>query len=337
MNSTQEDLMQQWILHSPGQISLETVLKPTPNEGDLLIRVLAATTCGTDLKAYLRGHPQIPMPGGFGHEWCGVVEKAGTGAKYSAGDEVCGVHTAPCFHCRWCLRGQENLCETIMQTKVMGSFATHLLVPKRIADVNVFRLPLGFPPEVGCLIEPLACVMEGYSQLKPDREDEIAIIGPGAIGLLFAVALQKFGHHNVVIYGRTQERLRLAESMGIRSAHSKDLVPGQYDAVIECTGTLDVWQSSLNYVRKGGTVVLFGGLPSGTQAQFDAGLLHYSQIKILSPFHFGSQPVKMAWDLLQSYPDSFRPLISAKVGMQDLPEALQKLQNRNGIKYALIP
>ena len=98
--------MRALILEEPGKISLQHRPIPHPAAGEILIRVKAATTCGTDLKAYLRGHPQIPMPGQFGHEYSGVVTAVGEGAPFAIGDAVMGVHSAPCQTCFWCLRGQ---------------------------------------------------------------------------------------------------------------------------------------------------------------------------------------------------------------------------------------
>ena len=123
MPQVTQDQMRALILTRPGVLSVESVSVPSPGPGEVLLRVKAATTCGTDLKAFLRGHPQIPMPGVLGHEYSGVVVDAGADAPFRPGDAVMGVHSAPCQACRWCLNDQENLCEKIMATKVLGSFA----------------------------------------------------------------------------------------------------------------------------------------------------------------------------------------------------------------------
>lgn len=329
--------MKQWILEEPGSIAWVESPNPHLEPGDLLVRVLAATTCGTDLKAYLRGHPQIPMPGPFGHEWCGVIEEAEAGSQFQIGSRVYGVHTAPCLHCFWCKRGQENLCETIMQTKVMGSFATNLHIPKRIADHHVFPLPAHLQPEVACLVEPLACVMEAILQMNPKAVDRIAVIGPGAIGLLFCGALSAQGIEEVTLFGRSPDRLSVALEMGINAKPSDHIDAESYDFVIECTGSKDIWESAPGYVRKGGTVVLFGGLPGGTKVEFDSGRIHYSQIKVMSPFHFGSEAVRNARRMIEASPERFAPLITDRVRLADLPKVLHKLANREGVKYALIP
>ena len=133
--------MRALILNAPGQLVLADLPIPEPEAGEIVIRVMAATTCGTDLKAWRRGHPQIPMPGPFGHEYSGVVSAVGADAPFRVGDEVMGVHSAPCQSCVWCKNDQENLCESIMATKVLGAYAEYLLIPARIAALNVFLKP----------------------------------------------------------------------------------------------------------------------------------------------------------------------------------------------------
>ncbi len=167
---------------------------PEPGPGELLVRVRAATTCGTDLKAFRRGHPKIPMPGPFGHEYSGEVAAVGEGANFREGEAVMGVHSAPCQHCFWCLRGQENLCESIMETMVLGSFAEYLLIPERIARLNVYPKPEELPFAQASLLEPLSSVAQGVLELRrsgvlPGVENAL-VIGPGAIGLMWLSALR---------------------------------------------------------------------------------------------------------------------------------------------------
>src|SRR5512139_2748666 len=110
-------------LIEPRVIEVREVPTPVPALGEALIKVKAALTCGTDLKAFLRGHPVIPMPGVFGHEFSGIIAEAGRGVGgFKAGDEVMAVHSAPCLRCRYCRKRLHNLCENIMETKVLGAF-----------------------------------------------------------------------------------------------------------------------------------------------------------------------------------------------------------------------
>lgn len=328
--------MQALVLREPGCLSLQEVPIPQPVPGEVLLRVMAATTCGTDLKAYLRGHPQIPMPGVFGHEYAGVVHAVGEGTHFNVGDEVMGVHSAPCQECPWCLEGQENLCEHIMSTKVLGAYAEYLLIPKHIARLNLFNKPASLSNTRACLLEPLACVAHGISMLKTQVTDRVLVLGPGAIGLMFVAAFRAMGINDVTLVGRNKARLEVGEKIGAK-ALTWDDVSGNYNIVIECTGRVDIWERSLEYVRRGGQLMLFGGCPSGTSARFDTNRIHYDQISIISPFHFGTKAVRKAKEWLEDLSLPFDLLISGDRELSDSLGVFEDLKRGVGIKYALRP
>jgi len=331
--------MQALSLDAPGKLSILTVAVPHLFEGDLLIEVKAATTCGTDLKAYRRGHPQIPMPGPFGHEYSGVVAAAGPGAPFAVGQAVMGVHSAPCQTCFWCKKGQENLCESIMTTKVLGSFAEYLRVPSRIASLNVYKKPDFLPFDQATFLEPLACVAHGLIELKPSPGDRVLVLGPGAIGLMFVAALRVLGVSEVTLAGRNPARLAVGENFGARTLSldsAADPYQG-YDAVIECTGAPEIWERSIDFARRGGKVMLFGGLPSGARVSWDAGRLHYDQITPLSPFHFGTEAVRLAHKWLTETRLDLSPLLSGERKLSEAKETFEALERGEGIKYVFKP
>jgi L-iditol 2-dehydrogenase len=325
------------VLEEPGCLAITKVRVPEPGPGEVLLKVNAATTCGTDLKAYLRGHPQIPMPGVLGHEYSGTIAAIGSGAPFAVGDPVMGVHSAPCQECHWCLRGQENLCESIMATKVLGSYAEYLLIPERIARLNLFKKPAGISFDLASLLEPLSCVAQAVRVLHPRPEDKVLIIGPGAIGLMFVAALNQLGIHDVTIAGRNRERLDVGESLGARPVHLHQVDTNAYDTVIECTGTIEIWEQSIDHVRRGGTVVLFGGCASGTSVSFDTKRIHYDQITLLSPFHFGTEAVRTARQWLLNPKMNLQPLISGYRSLDQGEKTFEDLKAGRGIKYVFQP
>lgn len=333
------ETMRALVLQEPGCLRLSNVPVPRPAAGEVLVKVEAATTCGTDLKAYLRGHPQIPMPGLLGHEYSGVVCETGEGSPFAIGDAVMGVHSAPCQTCFWCLRGQENLCESIMATKVLGSYAEYLLIPERIARLNVFPKPADLPFEQAALLEPLSCVAQAVEILKLDASMRVLIIGPGAIGLMFVAALRHLGVDNIDLAGRNPSRLEVGERLGAKTIYNGDLQPiGRgYDIVIECTGSVEIWEKSINFVRKGGDLMLFGGCPSGTTAAFDTRRVHYDQISIKSPFHFGTSAVRTARRWLVDPEFDLSLLISGNRELEDGESVFADLKQGKGLKYVFRP
>lgn len=325
------------VLIEPKRLEYRRIDVPTPGPGELLVKVRAATTCGTDLKAFVRGHPQIPMPGTLGHEYSGVVVATGEGAPFDVGDAVMGVHSAPCQACAWCRRGQENLCESIMATKVLGSYAEYLLIPERIARLNVFPKPDSLSFEIASLLEPLACVAQALEFLTVSPDSKVLVIGPGAIGLMFVSALRLLGVKQVTLAGRNPLRLKVGAELGAHALPITDLAAdGAFDVVIECTGTVEIWERSVDYARRGGTVVLFGGCPGGTKATFDTRRLHYDQITLLSPFHFGTRAVRTSRDWLLSGID-LAPLISGERALSEGEATFADLLAGRGLKYVFKP
>ena len=334
------------ILTRPGEIELQETAIPEPCEGELLIEVKSSLTCGTDLKAFIRGHTFIPMPGPFGHEFSGIVAEKGKGAaKFNVGDSIMGVHSAPCLNCSYCRKGLFNICENLMSTKALGAFSEYLLLPKHVVKQNVFKKPKAMGFSEAAFLEPLACVVHGMEPLGIKKNDTVFIIGAGPIGLLHLILAKSKGA-TVLITGLEEERLKTAKKLGadfvfdpsqtVKSV--RDFTEGiGADFIFECTGQPDIWEAAVEYVRKGGSVVLFGGCKSGAIVKFNAERLHYDEITLKGTFHFTPHDVAKAFGLLTEKKVNVRKLISGTYPLKDIREVFAKLAKGDGIKYALTP
>src|SRR5436309_11134558 len=175
------------MFYGPMDIRLEQRVVPQPGPGEVLLQVAAATTCGTDVKAYRRGHPLLfrQTPAGFGHEVAGIVAATGTGVTQCyEGDAIVVANSAPCQHCFYCRRGQFSLCEDLLLLN--GAYAEYLLVPERIVRQNLYQLTPGTSFVAAALTEPLACALHGIDASAITQGDTIAILGSGPLGLLLA-------------------------------------------------------------------------------------------------------------------------------------------------------
>jgi len=332
-------------LVAPKKIELREMATPKPERGEVLVKICSALTCGTDLKAFLRGHPMIPIPGVFGHEFSGVIAEIAEGvAGFSPGDEIMSVHSAPCLECPYCRKGLFNLCENIMKTKVLGAFAEYILLPTHIVKQNLFHKPAGLSFSEAAFLEPLSCVVHSMADLHVRESDRILILGAGPIGLLHLL-LAKLKGAKVMITALEEERLKMAKALKADVTVMLEELPKALrefadglgvDYVFECTGQARVWEESVHYVRRGGTVVLFGGCKSGTRVSYDAYRLHYDELILKGVFHFTPQDVKTAYSLLQG-PLNVSPLISGSYPLGDVAIPFEKLSAGEGIKYAVIP
>jgi len=344
--------MKQVVLEAPGRLVLREVADPVPGPGDIVVSVRAALTCGTDLKAWRRGHPKFPCPTPFGHEAAGVVVARGRDVTaFDEGDAVMTANSGPCGSCLWCLSDEENLCATLTDELLLGAYADYLLIPERILRRNAFLKPENLSFEVAALLEPLSSVCFGLTKIplrKIRSEATVVILGSGPIAMLWLRALQAHGAARVIVAGRRPARLATARSMGalatvatsegdLASVVAEATGGRGCDAVIECTGQVDVWEQAPGYARRGGSVVLFGGCASGTHVSFDTSRIHYDGVELSSPFHFRPRDVAEARRLLCREDLDWSPLVSGHASLDDVPALFPTLGDAGEMKIAIHP
>lgn len=331
----------------PGVLEMREVPVPSPGPGELLVRVEAALTCGTDLKTYRRGHPKIPLPAPFGHEFAGTIAATGAGiTRFREGDAIAAVPTAPCGECRLCRRGRENLCAQAVGRMVLGAFGEYLLLPPHlVAQGNVFQRPPHLSAEQAAALEPLACVVHGASRVSFASAETILILGDGPIALLF-VQLATASGGRVVLVGRHEVRLAAARTFGAETMVIQDADPahaivdhlgGKADVVIEAVGEPSLWETAHGLASTGGEVLLYGGCAAGAQARFDTGRLHYDEIDLKGAFHYTRAAVRTAFDLLAGGAVDASPLITHRLPLSALEQALALVATREAIKVAVLP
>jgi L-iditol 2-dehydrogenase len=325
---------------------MRSIAIPQPGEGELLLRIERALAGGTDRKAFERGHPQIPMPGPFGHRYAGAVAAAGAGlSALEPGQPVMGVHSAPCLACELCRKKRWHLCPDVMKEKVLGAFAQYLLVPAAVVRQNLFPRPPHLSAEHAALLEPLACVVHALELVDWRGVERVLVLGLGAMGLLFAQVLPSYTKAARAGAGRRQPRVQLARDFGLEPVWDvteqplRDQMPAQerFDCVIECTGRLDGWQEAFERTAPGGQVLLFGGLPRGTIFPVDSFRQHYEEIRVLGSFHFSPHDVARARELLLGGGLQLAPLISGCLPLTELSQALARLQCSEGLQYSIDP
>ncbi len=287
-----------------------------------------------------------PMPGPFGHEFSGTVHGIGEGVeKFDIGEDIMSVHSAPCLNCDYCDRGLHNLCSNIMRDKALGAFSEYLLIPDHVIKQNAYTKPENITFDEAAMIEPLACVIHPYSSFIMKDVRNALVIGAGPIGLLHLLYLKSKGI-NTIVSDINDERLKIAGSLGADSTALPITVEKTVydttnsmgvDLVVECTGQIDVWHKSVNYVRRGGTVILFGGCKGGASVQFDTHRLHYDEITLIGSFHFTPGDVKSAYDLLCTKNIDVKPLITDTAELIDIRAVFEDLRNGKGIKYSIRP
>ncbi len=338
------------VLHGREDIRIEQVPFPKAAVGELIVQVGAALTCGTDLKVFRRGYHarMIVPPALFGHEMAGTIVEAGGGvAEFAAGDRVVALNSAPCGHCYFCQRNQENLCDDLLFNN--GAYAEFIRVPARIVERNTLKVPDHVPLEHAALTEPLACAVHGFEDSHPHPGDTVAIIGGGPLGLMIlhvaalagceTIALVR--HDGQVEAARQLGAAHVVQTTNIRKAiqETRALTHGRgVDIAIEAVGIPEAWQEAVELVRKGGTVNFFGGCAVGTHVMLDTNRIHYSDITLRATFHHTPAICRRALDLIASGRFQAGAFITGHAHLYELNRVFEKLMNRSSeIKTAIVP
>jgi L-iditol 2-dehydrogenase len=339
------------VLHGREDIRIEQVPVPQAEPGELIVRVGAALTCGTDLKVFRRGYHarMIVPPALFGHELAGTVVEAGAGVSgFVAGDRVVALNSAPCGACYFCQRNQENLCDDLLFNN--GAYAEFIRIPARIVAKNTLHVPDHVPLEHAALTEPLACAVHGFEDSHAHPGDRVAVIGGGPLGLMIlhvaalsgceVIAIVK--HPGQVEAARQLGAAHVVQGDNIRAAirDTRALTPGSrgVDIAIEAVGIPEAWQEAVELVRKGGTVNFFGGCAVGTHVTLDTNRLHYNDITLRATFHHTPAICRMALDLIASGRFQAAAFITGHANLYELNRVFEKLMKRsNEIKTAIVP
>ena len=340
------------MFYGPLDVRLEELPVPSVGAGEVLLQVAAATTCGTDIKTFRRGHPVLfrHTPAGFGHEVSGIVAARGTGVtQCQEGDAVVVANSAPCLQCFYCRKQRYSLCEDLLLLN--GAYAEYLLVPERIVRQNLYALPQHTSFIAAALTEPLACALHGIEASEIQPGDTVVVIGAGPLGLLLT-ALAKLRGARVILTGHGEQRLALGRHFGADVVIDTSSLPLQdqeeavrwetdarrgADVVIEAVGIPQLWEVAMKMVRPGGLVNFFGGCPGGTHVTLPTQPLHYGEITTRGVFHFTPAQYAQALQLINAGLVNVEALVTERVPLSATLDVIHRLLQKQGVKYALIP
>ncbi len=341
--------MRAQVFHGPGDLRLEEAPVPTPRSGEIVLRIEAALTCGTDVKTLRRGHPvMIPtVPTVFGHEFAGTVAAVGAGVRgWREGDRLVAANSAPCGGCALCRAGRPNLCEDLLF--VNGAYGEFILLPPRLVQKNLVPIGGGLPASRAAFAEPLACAVQGIERGRVEPGMTVAIFGHGPLGCLLAL-VAAHRKARVVLVGKSGWRLDRVRAAGfaecVDARATGDIVGAVRahaggrgaDVTVDATGRPEVWELALDAVGRGGTVIFFGGCEPGTRVSVDTRRTHYEELTLVGAFHHTPELFRRAVELLESEalaPDS---LVTHVMGLADVPRALALMAAGQALKVAIDP
>jgi succinate semialdehyde reductase (NADPH) len=300
-----------------GPLTIEEIAKPSPKNGEVLVRVKACGVCHTDLHV-IKGEVRFPTPAVLGHEISGIVESIGGGVEgLKVGDRVICPFIMPCGDCFFCKRGDDDLCQKFFEfnrlqgklydgdTRIfrpdgdrlwmysMAGLAEFAVVP----GTAVFKLPDTLPLEESCI---LGCaVFTAYGAIKNQsglKEGEsVAVVAVGGVGMNVVQLLRLMGAGRVIAIDVREDKLEMAMNVGAtHSINSQKVEPvaevrritdGRgVDIAFEVLGRAETVTQAIDLVRDGGRVVLVGIAPSGQAVPIEITRIVRREIRIIGSY-----------------------------------------------------
>ena len=340
--------------YAPGDVRVEDVPEPVAGPGEVRLRVRNCSTCGTDVKIFRNGHPNLSPPRVLGHEIAGEIDQVGTGVTgWSTGDRVQVIAAIPDGTCRQCRRGRPSVCanQESMGYQYDGGFAAHMAVPAKVLAVGgLNRIPDGVSFAEASVAEPFACAINGQNLARVGAGDDVVVVGSGPIGCLHARLARSRGAARVVLVELNAARLEAAAALvqpdaAVCAARTDPvdevlkLTDGHgADVVVTAAAAKAAQEQALPMAARSGRISLFGGLPKDDPViAFDSNLVHYRELTVVGAN--GSSPAHnaRALELIASGAVPVADLITHRLPLERVLDGLDLVARGEAIKVTIEP
>ncbi len=343
------------VYHGPNDLRVEDVPVPKIGNGELLVKVLSASICGTDLRILHGNHRMYPagtvrIPG---HEVVGTIADAAAGAgNYSAGQRVFCAPNTGCGHCLQCITGNNNLCANYDAIGVTsdGGFAEFVRIPANsVQQGNVIPVSESVDPAVAALMEPFACVVRGQNALHIRPGETVLVMGAGPIGVMHVKLAKARGAGRVIVSEPIPDRAAQARRMGadrvvdpvsedLRSALDEESHGRGADVIIVAAPAHAAQESALGLAAISGRINFFGGLPKDRpMVNIDSNLIHYKELVITATTACSTADCWQAAQIVNSGLVDLSDLVSRRFPLREALAAFAAAEDRKSLKVVLEP
>jgi L-iditol 2-dehydrogenase len=343
------------VFHGPNDLRVEEVPIPKVGPGELLIKVLDTSICGTDLRILHGDHRKYPagtvrIPG---HEVVGVIAELGAGVTgYQAGQRVFVAPNMGCGHCKECVNGRNNLCANYdaIGVTIDGSFAEYVLIPaKSVQQGNVIPVSEKVDPAAAALVEPFACVLHGQNALHIQPGEVVLVIGAGPIGIMHTKLARARGAGRVIVSEAIPDRAAQARQMGAHRVvipteeNLQEVIASESggrgaDVIIVAAPVHAAQESAIDLAAIGGRINFFGGLPKDRpKISLDSNLVHYKELVITGTTACSTADCWQATELVNTGVVDLSDLVSLRFPLSAAIEAFARAEDRKYLKIVLEP
>ena len=336
------------VYYSNYDVRIEERPHPAIGSGELLVKVMAAGICGSDVMEWYR-RDKVPLV--LGHEISGVVQEVGEGVKhYKRGDRVACAHHVPCGKCPYCLAGHETVCETLRKTNFdPGGFAELIRIPAINVEKGVFLLPEDVSFDEATFIEPLACVLRGQRLAGGIKGKCVLVIGSGIAGVLHILLARYTGAKYILATDVAQYRLAAARKFGaddslaakeyspqaLRQANAGKLA----DLVIVSAGHPEAIAQAFASVERGGTILFFAPTDKDSPIPIPFNALFWrNEITLTSSYAGSPAEYQQALDLISAGKMNLSRMITHRMGLADIQEGFRLVAGaKDSLKVIIEP
>ncbi len=337
-----------------GAFAVRNVAVPETGRDSVLLRVRAASICGTDVKIIRFGHRKLADGQCIvlGHEFVGTIERVGEGVSgYRVGQRVGIVPNAGCGQCEACIRGQANYCPhyTAFGIDRDGGHAPFVEIPGRfVAHGNVVPLPSGVTDRDAALLEPFSCVVNGIRAARIELGDVVAIFGAGPIGLMHLMLARISGAARLIVIDPLDDRLRLAAELGcdvavnpkqqdLRERIQHETDGRGADAIITACPVPEVQSQAVSLLAPYGRLCLFGALPrGGASVPLDTNAVHYGNYLVTGTTGGSARDYRTALRLIAGKRVDLGAVVSNVFSLEELDKAFCTAMNGATGKVVLL-
>lgn len=319
------------VLTAPETFEMQSIPKPSPGPGEVLVEVRWCGICGSDIHAYHGTHPFMPPPLILGHEFSAVIREMGEGVEgLSTGDRVTVEPVLSCGQCVNCESGRYHLCfeRKVIGCQSTGAYARLMTVPAN----RVLRLPDSVSFEEAATAEPLAVGVRGIRRARIEGGEGVAVFGAGTIGLLTAKVAQAKGAEAVAIVDLSSFRLSIAEKMGITptlQVPDQDLPdrmreifgPGGPDLLVDCVGgDAAAFDDILRLARPGTRILAVGIFAEPVTVPHLVNLVEH-ELQVIGTSIYQKEDFEEAIELLAEKQVDPEPMITHRFPVERVSEA----------------
>ena len=321
------------VVKDDSTIKITHIENPELGPNDILVQMSACGICGSDVEKVFGKYGQPSMK--LGHEPAGTILKIGSQVEnFTVGDRVFTHHHVACYSktCHECSHGNETMCEKYYQSNLNPcGLADEYVVPEwNVKHGGVLKIPDEMSFEEAAMIEPLACCLRAWKKFNYQKNDTAVILGVGPTGIMHALLARSVGFSKIFCSDLNDFRLDFAKKLGFEAVRSNEssekilqsVIDG-VDVAIVATGNLNAFNSAINLVRKGGTIVMFGVPSKDASIDINMSNVYSKEITITTTYAASDTDTKNALELIVSGTIDVKSLITHKYTLEDSQKAFE--------------